>query len=101
MSTFIFQDWNILEAYIQKSNDKELKRWWAQYMESTGEMELALQYYELSEDYLSLVRVYSYCDNLEKAAEIANTSGDKAACYHLARHSGIFTLNFSYLTVFP
>ena len=35
-------------------------------MESTGEMELALQYYELSEDYLSLVRVYSYCDNLEK-----------------------------------
>ena len=37
-------------------------------MESTGEMELALQYYELSEDYLSLVRVYSYCDNLEKVA---------------------------------
>ena len=37
-------------------------------MESTGEMELALQYYELSEDYLSLVRVYSYCDNLEKVS---------------------------------
>ena len=54
------------QPVLQKSNDKELKRWWAQYMESTGEMELALQYYELSEDYLSLVRVYSYCDNLEK-----------------------------------
>lgn len=81
----LFEDWNILEAYIHKTNDKELKRWWAQYMESTGEMELALQYYELAEDYLSLVRVHSYCDNLEKAAEIANTSGDKAACYHLAR----------------
>ena len=63
-------------------------------MESTGEMELALQYYELSEDYLSLVRVYSYCDNLEKAAEIANTSGDKAACYHLARQSGILPYFF-------
>ena len=72
-------------AYVAKTNDKELKRWWAQYMESTGEMELALQYYEMAEDYLSLVRVYSYCDNLEKAAEIANMSGDKAACYHLAR----------------
>ena len=70
---------------MAKTNDKELKRWWAQYMESTGEMELALQYYEMAEDYLSLVRVYSYCDNLEKAAEIANMSGDKAACYHLAR----------------
>ena len=82
----LFEDWNILEAYVQKTNDKELKRWWAQYMESTGEMELALQYYELAEDFLSLVRVYSYCDNLEKAAEIANMSGDKAACYHLARY---------------
>ena len=81
----LFEDWNILEAYVQKTNDKSLKRWWAQYMESTGEMELALQYYELAEDYLSLVRVYCYCDNLEKAAEIANSSGDKAACYHLAR----------------
>ena len=48
-------------------------------------MELALQYYELAEDYLSLVRVHCYCENLEKAAEIANSSGDKAACYHLAR----------------
>ena len=75
----------MLETYIQKSSDKELKRWWAQYMESTGEMELALQYYELAEDYLSLVRVYCYCDNLQKAAEIANASGDRAACYHLAR----------------
>ena len=39
----LFEDWNMLETYIQKSSDKELKRWWAQYMESTGEMELALQ----------------------------------------------------------
>jgi len=29
--------------------------------------------------------VHCYCDNLEKAAEIANKSGDRAACYHLAR----------------
>ena len=54
-------------------------------MESTGEMELALQYYEMAGDYLSLVRVHCYCDNLDKAAEIANKSGDRAACYHLAR----------------
>ena len=44
-----------------------------------------LQYYELAEDYLSLVRVYCYCDNLSKAADVANASGDRAACYHLAR----------------
>ena len=56
----LFEDWGMLETYIQKSNDKDLKRWWAQYMESTGEMELALNYYELAEDYLSLVRAVSY-----------------------------------------
>ena len=81
----LFEDWNALESYVDKSNDKAMKRWLAQYLESTGEMEVALQYYELAEDYLSLVRVYCYCENLEKAAEIANSSGDKAACYHLAR----------------
>jgi intraflagellar transport protein 140 len=35
-------------------------------MESTGEMETALQYYEAAQDFLSLVRVYCYCNNLEK-----------------------------------
>lgn len=64
---------------------RALHKWWAQYMESTGEMETALQYYENAQDYLSLVRVYCYCGNMEKAAEICNETGDKAACYHLGR----------------
>ena len=32
-----------------------------------------------------MVRVYCYCDNLEKAAEVASQTGDRSACYHLAR----------------
>lgn len=74
-----------LEAYILKNKDKELRKWWAQYMESTSEMETALQFYEAARDNLSLVRVYCYCGNLEKAAEICNETGDRAASYHLAR----------------
>lgn len=74
-----------LEAYILKAKDKELRKWWAQYMESTSEMETALQFYEAARDNLSLVRVYCYCGNLEKAAEICNDTGDRAASYHLAR----------------
>ena len=35
-------------------------------MESTGEMETSLQFYESAQDYLSLVRVYCYCGNLDK-----------------------------------
>lgn len=74
-----------LENYINKNKDKTLHKWWAQYMESIGEMESALHYYEMSQDYLSMVRVHCFCDNMKRAAEICNDTGDKAASYHLAR----------------
>lgn len=35
-------------------------------MESLGEMDTALQFYEMARDYLSLVRVYCYCGNMDK-----------------------------------
>ncbi|ELT94193.1 hypothetical protein CAPTEDRAFT_114177 [Capitella teleta] len=81
----LFDEQRQLESYIMNTKDKTLRKWWAQYMESTGEMEPALQFYEAGQDYLSLVRVYCYCGNIEKAAEICNETGEKAACYHLAR----------------
>lgn len=37
-------------------------------MESTGDMENALQYYENAQDYLSLVRVYCYCGQMDKVS---------------------------------
>ncbi len=37
-------------------------------MESTGEMDTALQFYEAAQDFLSLVRVYCYCGNLERVS---------------------------------
>ncbi|XP_043233356.1 intraflagellar transport protein 140 homolog [Amphibalanus amphitrite] len=81
----LFDDTLALEQYATQTKDKGVKRWWAQYMESTGDMETALEYYEAAEDYLSLARVYCYLNDLEKAAKLANDTGDKAACYHLAR----------------
>ena len=45
---------------------RSLHKWWAQYMESMGEMDAALQFYEMAQDYLSLVRVYCYCGNMDK-----------------------------------
>lgn len=47
---------------------RTLRKWWAQYMESTGEMETALHFYEAAQDFLSLVRVYCYCGNIEKVS---------------------------------
>lgn len=37
-------------------------------MESTGDMDTALQYYEKAKDILSLVRVYCYCGELIKVS---------------------------------
>ena len=46
-------------------------------MESTGDMETALEYYQAAEDYLSLARVYCYLSDLDKAAKLANDTGDR------------------------
>ncbi|KAL5018582.1 hypothetical protein ScPMuIL_004304 [Solemya velum] len=81
----MFEDIETLEQYIIKQQDQVLHKWWAQYLESSADMTSALQYYELAQDYLSMVRVYCYCDSMEKAAAICNETGDRAACYHLAR----------------
>ncbi|XP_025272825.3 intraflagellar transport protein 140 homolog [Canis lupus familiaris] len=79
------EDLQSLELYINKMKDKTLWRWWAQYLESQAEMDAALHYYELAQDYFSLVRIYCFQGNIQKAAEIANESGNWAASYHLAR----------------
>ncbi|XP_024408937.2 intraflagellar transport protein 140 homolog isoform X2 [Desmodus rotundus] len=79
------EDLQSLELYINKMKDKTLWRWWAQYLESQAEMDAALHYYELAQDYFSLVRIHCFQGNIQKAAEIANETGSWAASYHLAR----------------
>ncbi|KAL2078525.1 hypothetical protein ACEWY4_026210 [Coilia grayii] len=81
----LIEDSIALEIYINKMKDKNLYKWWAQYLESQTDMESALRYYELAQDYLSLVRVHCYLGNTPKASEIANETGNRAASYHLAR----------------
>lgn len=79
------EDLQALALYIDKMKDKALWRWWAQYLESRAEMDAALQYYGLAQDYFSLVRIYCFQGDIQKAAEIANKTGNWAASYHLAR----------------
>ncbi|NWV12062.1 IF140 protein, partial [Ptilonorhynchus violaceus] len=79
------EDLQALENYVNKMKDKSLWKWWAQYLESQSDMESALKYYALSQDYFSLVRVHCFQGNIQKAAEIANETGNGAASYHLAR----------------
>ncbi|OXB59286.1 hypothetical protein ASZ78_007807 [Callipepla squamata] len=79
------EDLQALENYVNKMKDKSLWKWWAQYLESQSDMESALKYYALAQDYFSLVRIHCFQGNIQKAAEIANETGNWAASYHLAR----------------
>lgn len=55
-------------------------------MESTGDMEAALKVYQRAEDWYSQVRLLCFMGQLNKADALAKQCGDRAACYHLARH---------------
>ena len=48
MPRMLFENVQELEAYVIKSKDKKLLGWWAQYLESNGEMDSALQFYQVS-----------------------------------------------------
>lgn len=49
-----------------------------------GDKAVAIKFYEEANDYMSLVRMMCHSDDIEKAAQIAETTGDPAACYYLA-----------------
>lgn len=68
------------------TTDPNMLKWWAQYIESTGDMDGAMKIYQKAEDWFSQVRILCFLGELLKADSIARQSGDKAACYHLARH---------------
>uniref|UniRef100_A0A4W2C3K4 Intraflagellar transport 140 n=1 Tax=Bos indicus x Bos taurus TaxID=30522 RepID=A0A4W2C3K4_BOBOX len=81
----LVEDLQALGLYVNKMKDKTLWRWWAQYLESQAKMDAALHYYELAQDYFSLVRIHCFQGNIQRAAEIASETGNWAASYHLAR----------------
>ena len=74
-----------LQAYIDDLQDKQLFKWWAQYSESQGEFDLALEYYAKAGDVLARVRVLCFRGELDAAADLVNQSGDDAGAYHLAK----------------
>ena len=63
----------------------QLLKWWAQFAESNGQFDKALQYYERANDHLAIVRVLCFHGKLDRAAEVVNESGDLGAAYHLAK----------------
>uniref|UniRef100_A0A915CSH0 Anaphase-promoting complex subunit 4-like WD40 domain-containing protein n=1 Tax=Ditylenchus dipsaci TaxID=166011 RepID=A0A915CSH0_9BILA len=75
-----------LEFYIKRNADPALTKWWAQYLESTGDLEIAKNFYSNAGDYLSVVRILCYTERIQEASELVSQMDDKAAAFHLARH---------------
>ena len=73
----LFENVQELEAYVIKSKDKKLLGWWAQYLESNGEMDSALQFYQAAEDIMSFVRIWCYCGRFDEAISIASNTNDR------------------------
>uniref|UniRef100_A0A0R3RN01 TPR_REGION domain-containing protein n=1 Tax=Elaeophora elaphi TaxID=1147741 RepID=A0A0R3RN01_9BILA len=82
----LFDHPKMLEAYAKKTKDLGIQKWWAQYMESKGDVKAARLYYQYAKDYLSVVRLLCRSNNIDEAVEIANNSDDKASCYHLGQY---------------
>ncbi|GMF15479.1 unnamed protein product [Phytophthora lilii] len=76
---------DLLQKYVATSNNRELVMWWAQFQESQGQFDSAVESYQRAKDYLSVVRVLCFKKDFQAAAKVAQTSGNRAAAYHLAR----------------
>ncbi|XP_063697892.1 intraflagellar transport protein 140 homolog [Culicoides brevitarsis] len=86
VTQMLMEDPQALKKYMQKTTDKNLLKWWAKYVESTGDMDTAFKIYQKAEDWFSQVRILCFLGQLNKAEAIAKQYDDRAGCYHLARH---------------
>lgn len=68
---------------------RTLWRWWAQYLESQAKMDAALHYYELAQDYFSLVRVHCFQGNIQRVgAPTGSGQGDMGVPREVLRGRG-------------
>lgn len=86
ITQMLMEDQTALRKFMQTTTDPDMLKWYAQYVESTGDMESAFKIYQKAEDWFSQVRILCFLGQLSRADSVARHSGDKSACYHLARH---------------
>lgn len=55
--------------HLSRHLPRNIYKWWAQYLESQSDMDSALHFYNLAEDYFSVVRVYCYMEDIQKVTE--------------------------------
>lgn len=67
-------------------HNREMLKWWGQYVESQGDMNGALEIYAKAGDIYNQVRILCFMEREIQAAELTRKNNDKAAFYHMARY---------------
>ncbi|XP_044589157.1 intraflagellar transport protein 140 homolog isoform X2 [Cotesia glomerata] len=84
ISKILFNQPKELHSYLAASNDKDIKNWYAQYIESTGEIECALRLYENEKNTLAATRILCFLGRDEEACNLVMKTNHAASAYHLA-----------------
>lgn len=66
---FLFLQTKVQPSFTFSHLHRNIYKWWAQYLESQSDMDSALHFYSLAEDYFSLVRVYCYMEDIQKVTD--------------------------------
>lgn len=73
----------VLKHKVSMSKNPEMHKWWAHYMEGQGELDTALEHYEIAGDFAARARLLCHTDRLEEALTL---SDKPPAAYHIGRH---------------
>ncbi|XP_041978131.1 intraflagellar transport protein 140 homolog [Aricia agestis] len=75
---------NVLAQYVATSKDKALITWWGHYLESIGDLDVALDAYVKAEDYGEQTRLLCHMDRMEEAENVCRKNS--SSLYQMARH---------------
>ena len=75
-----------VEPFLQQENDMELLKWYASYIESTGDLDMSKRLYKMANDDLSLIRIACLKGDLNDAFALVRETKSPVGAYHLARH---------------
>ncbi|KAH7331767.1 hypothetical protein KP509_20G049600 [Ceratopteris richardii] len=74
-----------LKKYVEDKRDPALHRWWANYSESKGMLQNAIDHYKLAGEVASVVRVHCFLGDMERAENIVAETCEPSATFHLGQ----------------
>lgn len=79
---------DLLEKYmnLEINENKSSMNWWAAFLESRGEIEKALVYYEKASDYSNIVRILLALNKIEDAKKLTDETKDEGACFLMGKY---------------